>query len=65
MPTLLKLSHKMEEEETLSNAFCDSAPLTDSHRISKKLQNLLIDCKWTQKGGDRANVKTVFHASCY
>ena len=25
MPTLLKLSHKMEEEETLSNAFCEAS----------------------------------------
>ena len=62
---LILLARNDPEETCFSDAFCDTVPLTDNHRISKKLQNLLIDCKWSQKGGDRANVNIVFHASCY
>lgn len=44
-----------------SDTFSGDASLTDNHRISKRLQNLLIDCKWPQKGGSRENRNTALY----
>ena len=63
MPTLLKLSHKMEEEETLSNAFCEASvtlipnPGKEVQKIRKPQTNVLYKhtCKNHQENTSKPN----------
>lgn len=53
------------EETRSSDAFSGIASLTDNHRISKKLHNLLTECKCPQKGGGRGDGNIAFSTLCH